>query len=195
MSRPTPNDSTAADAGAQGGAAALKSPASGRRTTLLALGVVIALGAAGLGYRLLSARAVAPDVTFTALDGHQVSLKSLRGKVVMVNFWATSCTTCVHEMPQMVDTYARFKDRGLDFVAVAMSYDPPNYVLNYTQTRKLPFTVALDPQDRLAKAFGDVRLTPTTFVIDKDGTIIKRYVGEPDFTALHRLLDSALHAT
>ena len=91
----------------------------------------------------------------------------------------------------MVETYTKFKDRGLDFIAVAMSYDPPNYVINFTETRRLPFTVALDTQNTLAKSFGDVTLTPTTFVIDKKGRIIKRYVGEPDFEALHRLLDQA----
>ena len=86
------------------------------------------------------------------------------------------------------------KAQGLDFVAVAMSYDPPNYVLNFVQTRSLPFQVALDTNDKLAKSFGDVRLTPTTFVIDKQGNIIKRYVGEPKFAELHQLLDKALAA-
>ncbi|MQR00518.1 TlpA family protein disulfide reductase [Glaciimonas soli] len=136
----------------------------------------------------------APDVTFTNLKGEQISLKSLRGKVVMVNFWATSCTTCIGEMPQMVDTYNKYKGQGLDFVAVAMNYDPPNYVLNYADTRKLPFQVALDTNDKLAQSFGDVKLTPTTFVIDKQGNIIKRYVGAPEFAELHKLLDKALAA-
>ena len=165
-----------------------------RRLGLLAIGGALVLAAAAAGYQSLSARTSAPDVTFTSLAGERIPLKSLRGKVVMVNFWATSCSTCVREMPQMVDTYNRYKDRGLDFVAVAMSYDPPNYVLNFAETRKLPFTVSLDPQNQLAKSFGDVKLTPTTFLIDKDGSIIKRYVGEPDFAALHRLLDKTLSA-
>ena len=165
-----------------------------RKVVIATAGVLLAL-VAMIGYQSFNVTPSAPDVTFTSLSGERISMKSLRGKVVMVNFWATSCTTCIHEMPQMVDTYTSFKGRGLDFVAVAMSYDPPNYVLNYAQTRKLPFTVSLDPQDQLAKAFGDVKLTPTTFVIDKSGKIIKRYVGEPDFAALHRLLDEALAAT
>jgi peroxiredoxin len=112
----------------------------------------------------------------------------------MVNFWATSCTTCVKEMPQMVETYNKFKGQGLEFVAVAMKYDPPNYVLNFTETRKLPFTVAMDSGGDLARSFGDVALTPTTFVIGKDGKIIKRYVGEPEFGELHALLQKALAA-
>ncbi|MBB5389939.1 MULTISPECIES: peroxiredoxin [unclassified Herbaspirillum] len=155
-------------------------------------GLAVVAAIAVFAYFKVSAGNAAPDVTFTRLDGQQVALKDLRGKVVMVNFWATSCTTCIGEMPQMIETYNKFKDQGLDFVAVAMSYDPPNYVLNYTETRKLPFQVALDTQDKLAQAFGDVKLTPTTFVIGKDGNIIKRYVGEPQFSELHQLLEKAL---
>jgi peroxiredoxin len=168
--------------------------APGNRTWIKALIAVVVVALAVVGYFSLSTRQTAPEVTFTSLTGEKVSMQSLRGKVVMVNFWATSCTTCVKEMPEMVHTYDKYKDKGLDFVAVAMSYDPPNYVLNYAETRKLPFKVALDPQGDLAKSFGDVKLTPTTFVIDKNGNVIKRYLGEPDFAALHQLLEKALAA-
>lgn len=156
-------------------------------------GAVVAALALG-AYVSLASRQAAPDVTYISLTGQKISSESLRGKVVMVNFWATSCVTCVKEMPQMVETYNKFKGRGLEFVAVAMKYDPPNYVLNFTETRKLPFIVALDSGGEIAKAFNDVTLTPTTFLIDKDGKIIKRYVGEPDFGALHALLEKALAA-
>jgi len=118
----------------------------------------------------------------------------LRGKVVMVNFWATSCTTCVGEMPKMVETYNKYKAQGLEFVAVAMQYDAPNYVVNYAQSRQLPFKVALDVDGAAEKAYGNVAMTPTTFVIDKQGKIIKRYVGEPEFAELHKLLEKALAA-
>ena len=158
------------------------------------IGVLLAVILSAVAYVSLSGNKAAPDVTFVNLQGTKIPLSSLRGKVVMVNFWATSCATCVKEMPQMVDTYQRYKSKGLDFVAVAMSDDPPNYVVNYAQTRQLPFTVALDPQSTLAQAFGDVKMTPTTFLIDKKGRIIKRYLGEPDFAALHQLLESALAA-
>ena len=144
------------------------------------------------GYMAVSSSTPVPDVTFIDLKGQKVSTQSLRGKVVMVNFWATSCVTCVKEMPQMVDTYNKYKGQGLEFVAVAMQYDPANYVINFTETRKLPFTVALDSGGDIAKSFGDVTLTPTTFVIDKDGKIIKRYVGEPKFADLHKLLEKEL---
>ncbi|HVK95269.1 MAG TPA: TlpA disulfide reductase family protein [Noviherbaspirillum sp.] len=164
------------------------------RNLIKVLGAIAVLAVALAGYVSLSKKNPAPDVTFTSISGEKTSMQSLRGKVVMVNFWATSCVTCVKEMPQMVETYNKYKDQGLDFVAVAMSYDPPNYVLNYAQTRNLPFKVALDVQGDVAKSFNDVKLTPTTYVIDKGGNIIKRYVGEPDFAALHLLLEKALAA-
>ncbi len=170
-------------------------PAPSRKSTWLkALAAVAVLAIAVVGYLSLSSSAAAPEVSFTTLTGETVSSKSLRGKVVMVNFWATSCTTCVAEMPHMVQTYNKYKGQGLEFVAVAMSYDPPNYVLNYAQTRSLPFKVALDTKGELALAFGDVKMTPTTYVIDKQGKIIKRYLGEPDWTALHKLLEAELAA-
>ena len=156
-----------------------------------AIGAVV-LALAGIGYASLNSGTAAPSVTFISIAGDKISTESLRGKVVMVNFWATSCTTCVKEMPQMVETYEKYKGQGLEFVAVAMQYDPPNYVLNFTETRKLPFTVALDAGGDIARQFGDVSLTPTTFVIDKKGKIIKRYVGEPEFPALHKLLEKEL---
>ena len=168
-------------------------PSANRNWIKLLAGVAV-LAIAAVAYVSLSARQAAPSVTYTALDGQKFTSDSLRGKVVMVNFWATSCVTCIKEMPQMVQTYNKYKDQGLEFVAVAMSYDPPNYVLNYVQTRSLPFKVALDTQGELAKSFGDVKLTPTTYVIDKEGNIIKRYVGEPEFSQLHKLLEKALAA-
>ena len=165
-----------------------------KRSWLGLSGLVAVLAIAIAGYFSLGSGNAAPAVTYTSLSGEKISSESLRGKVVMVNFWATSCVTCIKEMPDMVKTYNKFQGKGLEFVAVAMSYDPPNYVLNYAQTRSLPFKVALDIDGAVAKAFGDIKLTPTTFVIDKKGNILKRYVGEPDYAELHQLLDKALAA-
>lgn len=110
-----------------------------------------------------------------------------------MNFWATSCTTCVAEMPEVIATYNKYKDRGFETLAVAMSYDPPSYVVNFAQTRQLPFKVAIDNTGSAAKAWGDIQLTPTTFVLDKQGNIVKRYVGAPNFAELHQLIDKLLH--
>jgi peroxiredoxin len=129
-----------------------------------------------------------PDLPFTEIDGQARQLGQLQGKVVLINFWATSCSTCVKEMPRLIETHNRFKGQGLETLAVAMSYDPPAYVMQFAESRKLPFRVAMDHDGSLAQAFGDIQLTPTTLVIDKRGQVVKRYIGEPDFAALDDLL-------
>jgi peroxiredoxin len=95
-------------------------------------------------------------------------------------------------MPHIVSTYDKYRSRGYDTIAVAMSYDPPSYVVNYAQTRKLPFKVAIDNTGAVAKAWGDVQLTPTTYIVDRQGRIVKRYVGQPDFAELHTLIEKLL---
>jgi peroxiredoxin len=162
------------------------------RPALLALIAAIGLAAAFLAWRTLAAREPAPAVSYTLLDGSKASTEAMRGKVLLVNFWATSCTTCVAEMPQIVATHEKFKSRGYDTVAVAMAYDPPAYVARFAETRKLPFGVAIDNTGAIAKAFGDVQMTPTTFLIDKQGRVVKRYLGAPDFAALHALIGELL---
>lgn len=134
----------------------------------------------------------APDSSFVLLDGRTRTTQDFRGKVALVNFWATSCTTCVAEMPQIVATHDKYKDRGYDTVAVAMSYDPPSYVVNFAETRKLPFKVAIDNTGAVAKAWGDVKLTPTTYIVNKRGEIVKKYVGAPNFDELHKLIEKLL---
>jgi peroxiredoxin len=131
-------------------------------------------------------------LSYVLLDGAKADSSQWAGKVMLVNFWATSCTTCVKEMPQIVATHEKFKARGFDTLAVAMSYDPPAFVANFASSRKLPFGVAIDNTGAIAKQFGKVQLTPTTLLIDKHGEIIKRYVGEPDFAALHGLIERLL---
>lgn len=160
--------------------------------TLLASALVLA-GAAFLSG--CSGAQAAPQTTFVLLDGSKQTTADLKGKVTLVNFWATSCVTCVAEMPKLIATHNKYQAKGYDTLAVAMSYDPPSYVVNYTETRKLPFKVAIDNTGAVAKAWGDVQLTPTTFIVNKRGQIVKQFVGEPDFAALHQLIEKLLAET
>ncbi len=148
--------------------------------------------AVGAGVLVSTADSPAPESTFVLLDGSRKTTADLKGKVTLVNFWATSCVSCVAEMPKLMATHDKYKSQGFDTLAVAMSYDPPSYVVNFAETRKLPFSVAIDNTGAVAKAWGDVRLTPTTYIVDKQGAIVKRYVGEPDFAELHRLIEKLL---
>jgi peroxiredoxin len=157
--------------------------------------LIVGAAAAAIGiwaWLVLFPSAAAPQVQFPTLAGETVSTADLRGKVVLVNFWATSCVSCVAEMPKIVETYEKYRDRGFETVAVAMSYDPPNHVLAYAVNNRLPFKVAFDPVGNVARSFGGVEATPTTFVLDRRGKIVERFVGEPDFARLHELLESKL---
>ena len=158
-----------------------------------ALNAFFVVGMAGL-YGC-SGTQIAPNSTFVLLDGSKQTTADMRGKVTLVNFWATSCVTCVAEMPKITSTYNKYNMQGYDTLAVAMSYDPPSYVVNYSQSRQLPFKVAIDNTGAVAKAWGNVQLTPTTYLVNKRGEIVKQYVGEPDFSALHQLIEKLLAET
>lgn len=154
-----------------------------------ALAALVALG----GYALLGeATQPAPEARFVLLDGSTKTTQDMQGKVTLVNFWATSCVTCVAEMPDIIATHNKYKDKGYDTLAVAMQYDPPSYVVNFAQSRQLPFAVALDNTGQVAKSWGDVKLTPTTYIVNKRGEIVKTYVGAPNFQELHRLIEKLL---
>jgi peroxiredoxin len=137
-------------------------------------------------------RDAAPQVVYTLLDGQRVSSADFAGQVLLVNFWATTCSLCVAEMPHLVSTFEKFRGRGYQTVAVAMRHDPPAYVADFAESRKLPFGVAIDNTGEIARGFGDVQLTPTSVLINRRGEIVERYVGAPDFAALHRLIEQLL---
>ncbi len=156
---------------------------------------MLVVAAAAIGLLLYNAtfnKSITPQVTFVSIKGERITAADLRGKVTLVNFWATDCAICVKEMPQLVETHQKYQSRGFNTIAVAMRHDPPNYVLAYVEKNLLPFTVAFDPLGEIAKAFGDVRLTPTTFIIDRRGNVVQKIVGEPDFKKLHELLEKKL---
>ncbi len=165
------------------------------QTSSRILAAVAAVAIAFAAFALWNTPPAAPAVTFVSLQGEKITTASLRGRVVLVNFWATDCVVCVREMPAITATYNKYRDRGFETIAVAMRHDPPNHVLHYVEQNRLPFKVALDPMGELARAFGEVRLTPTTFVIDRQGNVVTRILGEPDFAKLHALLEEKLKET
>jgi peroxiredoxin len=150
-----------------------------RRRLSLALG--LAAGAVLMGCN--AARPV-PAVAYTLLDGSAAHTASWQGKVMLVNFWATTCALCVQEMPGIVALHHKFSARGYDTLAVAMRHDPPSRVLQFAAAHDLPFGVAIDNTGVIARHFDDVQLTPTTFLVDRRGMIVERLLGVPDFAAL-----------
>ena len=152
------------------------------------IGIALLLGL----FFMLGNKSQAPDVKIITIDGKSMHLSELRGKMVLVDFWATDCPGCIIEMPKFVETYKQYHDKGFELVAVAMSYDPPEQVMHYRQKAGLPFLVAHDTTGEVSTGFGEITLTPTAFVIDKNGKIIRKVIGDMDFASLHQLLDAQL---
>lgn len=161
------------------------------KSKLIVIFSIVAAAALG-GWALLDQKVAAPAVSATTLEGKTLSLADLKGKVVLVNFWATSCTTCMGEMPKLVEVHKKYAPQGYETLAVAMDYDPADFVKAYVKKTGLPFTVAMDSKGEIAKAFGGIRLTPTSVLIDKHGRIVQTYLGEPDFAKFQSLVESLL---
>ncbi len=135
---------------------------------------------------------VAPAADFTTIKGEQISMRELKGKVVLINFWATSCRSCIEEMPNLINTYQQYQNKGFEIIAVAMPYDPPAQVVAFTKQKKLPFPVMHDSYGNITRQFGGVNVTPTAYIYDKTGKRIQNTVGTLNFEQLHTLLNQEL---
>lgn len=155
---------------------------------------IIVISLLGLLAWQLSNKPTAPDVTFSTIDGKQISMNELKGKVVLINFWATDCPGCIKEMPDLIKTYHEYKPKGLEVIAVAMHYDEATQILNYSKSQALPFPIMHDTKAEVSNRFGQVSLTPTAFIYDKQGYLLQRTMGELDFKALQQLLNKELGA-
>ena len=133
-----------------------------------------------------------PDIKLTITDGSIINLRELQGKPVLVTFWATSCMGCIREMPRLIALYDELSDDGLKIIGIAMPYDPPNQVAKMISERKIPYPIAIDIEGNAVKAFGDVLVTPTSFLIAPDGTITKHTIGEMDINELRDSIISML---
>ncbi|HAF00819.1 MAG TPA: thioredoxin [Methylophilaceae bacterium] len=154
---------------------------------------LVVAGLIALLFFSLAQKPKAPEVTFTTIEGKKISMESLKGKVFLVNFWATDCPGCIKEIPNLVETYKAYQNRGFEIIAVAMPYDPPAQVLNYAKLKTLPFPVMHDGFSEITQAFGGINLTPTTYIFDKQGYRIQRTIGEIDFNNLKQLLNKELN--
>lgn len=135
-----------------------------------------------------------PEIAVNSITGEAIKLYQNKNNFTIINFWATDCPGCIKEMPGLTNVYNQLKGQGLQIIAVSMSYDPPNQVLNFTQKNKIPFPVVLDVDGQIARSFEDIRLTPTSILIDKNGKIIDKVIGELDFNKLNALLKKHLNS-
>ena len=126
----------------------------------------------------------APNISLNIIDGRKIEIDSLKGNPLLITFWSTTCSTCIKEMPHLVELYKQLNKDGLEIIGIAMPYDPPNRVLELTRKRALPYPIALDIEGFASKAFGNVEVTPTSFLIDAYGNIIQQKTGEMDIEQL-----------
>lgn len=156
---------------------------------ILALAMLVSV-AAGAYAVLQEPRA--SDAAFTTISGQRIASSELRGKIVLINFWATSCGICMAEMPELIATYRQYQPRGLEVIAVAMSYDDLQQVRQYAESQALPFPVVFDQSGTLARDYEQVRVTPVTFVLDPSGQRISKTVGVINFAKLRAFLETSL---
>ncbi|MCL2804830.1 MAG: TlpA family protein disulfide reductase [Treponema sp.] len=129
----------------------------------------------GARIQVLPQRQLPQDFTLQNLNGENVTLSSYKGKVVLLNFWATWCPPCRDEMPSMETLYKRYKNQGLELLAVNLRENPAA-VRQFIQRGGYTFPIPLDTNGRVSGNYG-VEAIPTTYVIDREGMIIGRIVG------------------
>ena len=134
----------------------------------------------------------APPLIGQTLDGRTLTLEQLRGKPVLVTFWATTCPSCIEEMPHLVELYRELNPKGLEIIGVAMAYDPPEQVRTLAKQAQIPYPIVLDTQERIAREFDNVRLTPTSVLISPEGRIVHYRLGLLDMPKLRDTIQKML---
>ncbi len=157
---------------------------------LILLLAVLAMSGAMLTF--LGKRQAAPAIELKVLGAPGVSLAQLRGKVVILQFWATTCGDCDHTLAELAQLHRRYQARGLETLAVAMVYDQPRQVASYAYANSLPFRVAQD-DGSAARGFGlGSANPPLTFLLDRSGRIAQRLPGKPDPGRLRAMVEKLL---
>ncbi|MFL6624031.1 MAG: TlpA disulfide reductase family protein [Sulfurifustis sp.] len=163
-----------------------------RASPLVVLALIAAL--TGVATALLPTPKPPPpaDLSLALLDGRVLHLAELRGRPVLVAFWATSCSPCVEEQPDLARFYQEFRPRGLEMLAIAMPYDPPVQVQSFVREREVPYPVVLDVAGLAWRAFDEVKFVPSAFLLDPQGRIVWEHVGKLDVERARRAIDPFL---
>lgn len=146
-----------------------------RRTFFWVSGLCLWVSLVGMAARPPLVGGPAPDFTLKDLEGRSVSLADHRGKVVLLNFWATWCEPCKKEMPEMQAAYEKLKDRGFVILAVNFGEDP-DPAAAFGHHGRLTFPILLDPRVQVAARYEVVTL-PVSFYIDSEGMVRERVFG------------------
>jgi peroxiredoxin len=165
---------------------------SGRQLLTISLVLLVAIpiilislkerGARSRFIRPLQEGRPAPDFTFPDLDARKVRLSDFRGKVVLVNIWATWCPPCRDEMPSMQKLYERFKGEHFEILAVSIDADGREAVAPFMQQMNLTFPALLDPKEKIRSLYG-ITGVPESFIVDRDGILVNKVIGPMDWSS------------
>jgi len=139
-----------------------------------------------------SLHSAAANFSLQDLNGHALDLASYRGKVVLLNFWATWCTPCRAEIPNFVQFQDSYGPQGLQIIGISMD-DGPEPVRKFYEQFKMNYPVAVG-NDKLAQSYGGVLGLPVTFLIGRDGKIAAKYVGAADIPNVEQAIKSQLQS-
>ena len=164
------------------------------------LAVIVAVGALALGMIAWSHRhakkpgiisisvtdrsGLAPNLVLTDLNGKILDTSSLKGKILVVNFWAAWCTPCADEVPQFISLQRKYENQGLQVIGISID-DSESELRDFYRKFGMNYPVIVGSQ-QIAQAYGGILGLPTTIIIDRDGTIQKKINGATDFASLEK---------
>jgi peroxiredoxin len=131
--------------------------------------------------KVISTGDQAPEFSLRSFEGASVSLRDLRGKVVMVHFWATWCPPCVEEIPALDRLYRSIKGKEFEMLAVSVDEGGAGAVASFIQRNRLSIPVLFDPQQTVARLYGTSKF-PETYIIDRNGVVSYKAIGPKDWT-------------